>query len=111
MVKVLGAYLGLIGTNWGNSGVILGLYRDNGKENGNYYLGFGVVTRRVLSRRQYTVQTLNLGYCSHSLNYMSHILTCLTGIIKGTTFGVSKGDARNVDSGSHRALNMTLIMD
>ena len=21
-------------------GVILGLYRDNGKENGNYYLGF-----------------------------------------------------------------------
>ena len=23
-------------------GVILGLYRDNGKENGNYYLGFRV---------------------------------------------------------------------
>ena len=27
--------------HWGNFGVILGLYRDNGKENGNYYLGFG----------------------------------------------------------------------
>ena len=23
-------------------GMILGLYRDNGKENGNYYLGFRV---------------------------------------------------------------------
>ena len=26
----------------GYIGVILGLYRDNGKENGNYYLGFRV---------------------------------------------------------------------
>ena len=26
----------------GNIGVILGLYRDNGKGNGNYYLGFRV---------------------------------------------------------------------
>ena len=26
----------------GVRGVILGLYRDNGKENGNYYLGFSV---------------------------------------------------------------------
>ena len=24
----------------GNVGIILGLYRDNGKENGSYYLGF-----------------------------------------------------------------------
>ena len=28
-----------IGTHWDNSKVILGLYCDNGKENGNYYLG------------------------------------------------------------------------
>ena len=34
-------YSGLIGTHWGNCGVLLGLYRDNGKENGNYCLGFG----------------------------------------------------------------------
>ena len=27
---------------WGNIRVILGLYRDNGKENGDYYLGFRV---------------------------------------------------------------------
>ena len=30
---------------WGHIGVVLGLYRgyrDNGKENGNYYLGFRV---------------------------------------------------------------------
>ena len=25
-----------------SSGVIQGIYWDNGKENGNYYLGFGV---------------------------------------------------------------------
>ena len=30
------------GTHWGNFGVLLGLYRDNGKENGNYYLGFEI---------------------------------------------------------------------
>ena len=27
-------------THWGSIRVILGLYRDHGKENGNYYLGF-----------------------------------------------------------------------
>ena len=27
---------------WGNIRVILGLYGDNGKEDGNYYLGFRV---------------------------------------------------------------------
>ena len=27
---------------WDYIGVILGSYRDNGKENGNYYLGFRV---------------------------------------------------------------------
>ena len=27
----------------GSIGVILGLYRDNGKENGNYYPGFRVL--------------------------------------------------------------------
>ena len=27
---------------WDNIGVILGLYRDNGKENGNYYSMLGV---------------------------------------------------------------------
>ena len=26
-----------IGTHWGNIGIILGLYGDDGKENGNYY--------------------------------------------------------------------------
>ena len=26
--------------HWGHVRVILGLYRDNGKENGSYYLGF-----------------------------------------------------------------------
>ena len=26
--------------DWGYTRVILGLYWDNGKENGNYYLGF-----------------------------------------------------------------------
>ena len=26
------------------TGCILGLHRDNGKENGNYYLGFRVIT-------------------------------------------------------------------
>ena len=30
--------IGIIGDN----GVVLGLYWDNGKENGNYYLGFRV---------------------------------------------------------------------
>ena len=29
-----------MGLYWDYIGVILGLYRDNGKENGNYYLGF-----------------------------------------------------------------------
>ena len=31
--------IGIIG---GQIGVLLGFYRDNGKENGNYYLGFRV---------------------------------------------------------------------
>ena len=30
------------GTLWGNIRVILGLYWDNGKQNGNYYFGFRV---------------------------------------------------------------------
>ena len=29
-----------------NLGVILGLYRDNGKENGNYSLGFGGMIKK-----------------------------------------------------------------
>ena len=41
--------MGPIGTHWGNFGVILGLYwnngKENGKENGNYYLGLGSVHR------------------------------------------------------------------
>ena len=31
-----------MGARWGNIRVLLELYRDNGKENGNYYLGFRV---------------------------------------------------------------------
>ena len=31
--------LGDIGTRWGNVRVVLGLYGDNGKENGNDYNG------------------------------------------------------------------------
>ena len=31
--------LGDMGAHWGSSRVIFGLYRDNGEENGNYYLG------------------------------------------------------------------------
>ena len=37
---ILGLYYGYIGLYWGNIGVIwelYRLYRDNGKENGNYY--------------------------------------------------------------------------
>ena len=29
----------MVGTDWGNISAILGLYGDNGKENGNYYDG------------------------------------------------------------------------
>ena len=32
-----------IGVYWGNIGVILGIYRDNGKENGNYYSIIGYI--------------------------------------------------------------------
>ena len=32
----------ILGLYWGYMKDMLGLYRDNGKENGNYYLGFGV---------------------------------------------------------------------
>ena len=37
--------LSFLGVYWGYFGVIYELYRDNGKENGNYYsgLGFGAV--------------------------------------------------------------------
>ena len=31
--------VGDIGTHWSNIRVILGLYEENGKENGNYYNG------------------------------------------------------------------------
>ena len=32
-----------MGTTVGYVGIIWGLYWDNGKENGNYYLGFRVI--------------------------------------------------------------------
>ena len=32
----------ILGIHWKHIGDILGLYRDNGKENGNHYLGFRV---------------------------------------------------------------------
>ena len=35
--------------HWGNIGVILGIYRDNGKENGNYYNGYNVLYGREWS--------------------------------------------------------------
>ena len=34
----------------GNIRAILGLYWDNGKENGNYYLGLGLSFSRVIRR-------------------------------------------------------------
>ena len=40
--------------SWGNIRAILGLYGDNGKESGNYYLGFKVFGyRRGLDKRVY----------------------------------------------------------
>ena len=42
---LFGSQLGSKGArfNWGNIRVILGLYWDNGKENGNYYTILGVI--------------------------------------------------------------------
>ena len=37
-----GVYRDSIGVYEGYIGIILGLHRDNGKENGSYYLGFRV---------------------------------------------------------------------
>ena len=34
--------VGGLGFEWAYRGTILGLYRDNGQENGSYYLGFRV---------------------------------------------------------------------
>ena len=41
------SHWGYIGLYWDDIGGILELYRDNGKENGNYYLGFRVEEFRV----------------------------------------------------------------
>ena len=40
--KGLGLDIGIMEKNMETTIVYWGIYRDNGKENGNYYLGFGV---------------------------------------------------------------------
>ena len=68
----------------GYVGVIFGIYWDNGKENGSYWVwGFGGLWFK--------------GFQSH----MSYTLNSLKGVIKSSIIGIIQGDIRSLDCSSN----------
>ena len=53
-----GVDMGDIGTHWGNIRFILGLYGDNGKLNGNYYLVFWHRNSGLRARATHTTNSV-----------------------------------------------------